>query len=244
MRYELPLITAAFTLLGACASKNGTRPADMTVAEHEAAAESSQAASRAHGSQYDPAARGEHCKYFDVNCARYWTSEVNPTARHLREAKQHRELAARHRSASSALRQTEQRACAGLAEPDRDISPFYHREDIDRVERIQREVPPPGGGTTPLQPSLSEPPIGARVVFRARPGMTAEWLQRVVDCHIARWGALGGADPNAPSCPLALRGVSATVLPVRGGFAVEIVASDQATAAAVIGRAEALVQSS
>jgi hypothetical protein len=32
---------------------------------------------------------------------------------------------------------------------------------------------------------------GAVISFRATPGLTAQWLQRVIDCHLARNAALG-----------------------------------------------------
>ena len=41
--------------------------------------------------------------------------------------------------------------------------------------------------------SSTQKDVGATVVFRAVPGMTAEWLQRVVDCHLARAAAVGQA---------------------------------------------------
>jgi hypothetical protein len=43
-----------------------------------------------------------------------------------------------HRAAPEALREAEARACAGVAPVERNASPFYHREDILRVEPWQR----------------------------------------------------------------------------------------------------------
>jgi hypothetical protein len=48
----------------------------------------------------------------------------------------------------------------------------------------------------------------AIVMFRARPSMTAEWLQRVVDCHPARNAALGHVVLDLPDCPLVPKGVA------------------------------------
>jgi hypothetical protein len=171
-RFLLPTLGASVV---SCAS-SGTNPGDMTAPQHQASAAAATTEAQGHEARYDPSAESPaHCAPYGIgDCAPYWSSVTNPTARHLKEAQRYRELAARHRAASAALREAEARSCAGVPAEDRDISPFYHREDIDRVERIQKESFGPGGL------------LGARVVFRAKPGLTAEWLQRVMDCHLAR----------------------------------------------------------
>jgi hypothetical protein len=80
------------------------------------------------------------------------------------------------------------------------------------------------------------------VTIRAVPGLTAEWLQRVVDCHVARNAALGHVVPEMPYCPLVPKGVHATVSSVHGGFAVAIRADDGEGAQEVLRRAEALIK--
>jgi hypothetical protein len=82
---------------------------------------------------------------------------------------------------------------------------------------------------------------GAVIVFRATPGMTAEWLQRVVDCHLARNAALGHDVPEMPDCPLVPKGVAATVKATDAGFAVAVRSEDSSTAAEVLRRARSLV---
>ena len=64
--------------------------------------------------------------------------------------------------------------------------------------------------------------VGAIVEFRAVPGLTAEWLQRMVDCHIARNAALGHDVPEMPDCPLVPKGASAQVASTGAGFSVAI----------------------
>jgi hypothetical protein len=71
--------------------------------------------------------------------------------------------------------------------------------------------------------------------------MTAEWLQRVIDCHLARAAAAGYQMPEMTYCPLTLKGVTAKVTSVGDGFAVDIKAQDPGTVNLVIARAEALV---
>jgi len=112
------------------------------------------------------------------------------------------------------------------------MSPFAHRDDIRSVQPLQ-ETQQVGKGTISRQ-------VGARVVFRANPGMTAEWLQRVVDCHLARAAAAGHEMPEMDYCPLMLPGVTARVTSVGDGFAVDIRSNDPATQDAIVKRTAAL----
>jgi hypothetical protein len=70
--------------------------------------------------------------------------------------------------------------------------------------------------------------------------LTAEWLQRVVDCHIARNNALGNNMPEMAYCPLVPKGVTAKVASLGNGFAVTIESKDPASAQEVLRRAQAL----
>ena len=151
---------------------------------------------------------------------------------HLAVAEQHRKMAADHRAASQALRDAEARACAGISEADRDMSPFEHREDIASVERLVVTI-----GPAKVQYKRR---AGAVVTFRATPGMSAPWLQRLVDCHLARNAALGHVVPEMPTCPLVPKDVSATVTATQSGFAVSITSDDDATVDEIIRRAESL----
>jgi hypothetical protein len=141
----------------------------------------------------------------------------------------YRELAQKHRAASTALLEAEARACSGLSEDDRDISPFYHREDIASVSPFKETVKA-GKGTTQKE-------VGVTVVFRAVPGLTAEWLQHVMDCHVARAAAVGHYMPEMAYCPLVPNGAKANVTSAGGGFAVNVFANDDATIAQIKQRA-------
>ena len=83
--------------------------------------------------------------------------------------------------------------------------------------------------------------VGDSVVFRAVPGMTAEWLQGVVDCHLARAAAAGHVMPEMEYCALELKDVTAKVASVGDGFAVNIRSNEPATADQIVARAEKLV---
>jgi hypothetical protein len=224
------LAFGSFTLV-ACASTPGAQPQDMSAAAHQQMASAQETEASQHAAKYDPNAqtKGTTCGP-KGGC---WTSTSNPTKEHLDEAEKFRKMAADHRAASQALRDAEARSCAGLPDNDRDMSPFTHREDIANVTPAYL---PTGNGKLGPSEVLS----GAVVTFRAVPGLTAEWLQRVVECHIARNNALGNDMPDMAFCPLVPKGVTATVSSAGDGFSVRIESQDSRTAKEVLRRAQGL----
>jgi hypothetical protein len=190
-------------------------PHDTSIAEHERVAQQ-------HEVQAETAER--RCSYGDAGPC--WRAADNDVALH-------RKAAAQHRAASDALRQAEATACVGLSEDDRAMSPFEHHADIAGVEPFTHAITSNKTGTVQRQ-------AGATVTFRAVPGLTAEWLQRLIDCHLARNAALGHEVPEMPNCPLVPRGVVAHVRSAGGGFAVDVESDDTATASEILDRARRL----
>lgn len=232
MTYAKPLIGALMLLSGACASAEGTKPHDMSTAQHEAAAANENATAQGHGDQYEPGAASavQRCDPKRTTC---WTSTTNPTEKHRGESEDHEKLAQQHRAAAQALRDAESASCAGLSEEDRATSPFFHREDISAVRKAERNV-------TDGQGSTRQEFAGGTAVFRAVPGMTAEWLQRLVNCHTARAASVGFEMPEMPYCPLVLKGISANVSSAGDGFAITVTSSDAKTAEEIWRRIERL----
>jgi hypothetical protein len=152
---------------------------------------------------------------------------TNPTQQHLDDARQHRKAAADHRAASQALRDAESKACAGIPDEDRDMSPFEHRDDIASVTSLGAS-----GGKGRVE--------GAVITFHAMPGMSAQWLQRVVDCHLARNAAMGHEAPEMPYCPLVPKDVTAKVSGTSDGFAVQVRSDNPAAAQEIWKRAQTL----
>ena len=235
-----PFFLAALAL-SACAPKKtpGSDPSDMSQAQHQQEAAQQEALAASHAAQFDPNATVTDvaCGATNPHGARRicWTSTTNPSAEHLATADEHRRMAADHRAASQALVAAEASACAGIADPDRDMSPFEHVQDIASVAPLT-ESHTAGKATT-------QEIVGAVVEFRAVPGLTAEWLQRMVDCHIARNAALGNAVPEMPDCPLVPKGATAQVTSTGAGFSVAIRSDDPAAAKDILARAQRLASS-
>jgi hypothetical protein len=233
MRLALPILTSTALVLVACSSTPGGHPHDASVAQHEAMAANEDTSASGHAAQYDATAdvRSTHCGRGRGEIGACWSSIANPTAEHLKEAEKHRKMAAEHRAASQALRDAEASACAGVSDLDRDMSPFAHREDITSVAPLESE----GSAKFPAHRE------GAIVTFRATPGLTAQWLQQIVSCHLARSAAMGHVLPEMPYCPLVLKDVSARVTATATGFEVAIRSGDTEVAREILKRAEALV---
>lgn len=218
---------------GCAAATPGASPHDMSAAHHESQANEHDQRSAEHAAEYDPKASEPV-----VRCGGSrrvvgetpetgvcWTSVRNPTAAHARQAAMHRRHAADHRAASADLRQAEAESCRGLAGDDRDISPFARVEDISSVEELRRSA-----GVR-----------GAIVTFRAVEGMTAERLQRLIDCHLARNSALGHVVPEMADCPLVPKGVSARVTSTGSGFAVSIEGENAVAVEEILARSRRLL---
>lgn len=227
---------SVLSFVSACAA-SGTRPHDMSVARHEEAAGAEDAAANEHAAEYDASASAPlRCGATVASVALgspCWTSDVNPTESHRAEAARHRDAAAAHRAAAEALRTAEAAECAGLAEADRDQSPFSHREDIASVDELTEEVL--------IGRTRTRRTVGARIVLRAVPGLTAEWLQRVLECHLARNASLGHDVPEMSYCPLVPNGVSVDVHSAGDGFAVDVRAERDEAITEVVRRARGLL---
>lgn len=234
MRAFVPFLVGTL-LLGACGATPGARPTDMSAAAHEAEAKQHGEEAAGHAAQSALAELRERCRKgaARVGTEACWTSIVATTSDHDDEARRHRQMAADHRAASTALLDAEAGACAGLSEVDRDTSPFDHREDIAGSEPLLSAASSAKGAGGPHV-------VGASVTIRAVPGVTKEYLQRLVDCHTARNASMGFSMPEMASCPLSVKGASATVASAGPAFRVDIRAEDIHAAEEILRRATAL----
>ncbi len=141
-------------------------------------------------------------------------------------------LVAQHVEAARRLREDEAAACAGIADTDREQGPFVHPNELTGVEVLRDRGAFPKG---PLQP------VGIAVYVRAEPGMTQQWLGRVVACHRAYVAAVGQGRFGSPlTVPDADVSVSATQV----GFRVSITSRDIDAARSVVERGRELASTS
>ncbi len=234
-------VFGAVALFAAGCASLGTNPHDMSVADHRAEAARDDRIAQKHMDQSQPQRNFRVCESGAGAAAprgggwiACWTSVRTATQEHERSARKLHEIAAKHRAAADALVEAEARACTDLSESDRDLSPFYHREDIASAKPLEQPAHTGKMSTVKL--------VGATVVFRAVPGLSAELLQRLVDCHIARAAALGHDVPEMSYCPLMLKGIEARVAPTGEGLAVAIRSQEPATAKAILRRARSLLE--
>jgi hypothetical protein len=122
------------------------------------------------------------------------------------------------------------------------MSPFEHLDDVESVEPINEQV---GGQIFEGAPGDAQKPaqqlMGAVVRFRAVPGLTAAWLQLVLNCHVARNQSLGHPSADPLNAPLVPEGAVAKVSISGDGFAVAIRSEDPAIARDVFARAQRLL---
>lgn len=140
-------------------------------------------------------------------------------------------------SAPADPRRAEAEACAGIPERDHGESPFARSVEAIAAEPLYEVVRP--GPSSSVGPAV-EALRGARLSVRAAPGVTVEWLQHVVNCHLARTAALGHEPTQMPRCPLALRGATATVRSGGDRLIVEVRARNPSAAAEIWKRAHLL----
>jgi len=227
---KLTLLSAALwavLLVSGCRTP-GSKPLDMSVAGHDAAAARAEADAQRHGELSEVAPRraspcltGPGIAY-DSPC---WLSEgESPADMHHWAQTRSARAAADHRAASKALRDAEAAACVGIAVWDRDVSPFAHTADLDSVEPVEE-----GGETR-----------GARLTFKGTPGLTAAYLRRLVDCHLARNAAMGFLLPEMAFCPLAVKGAQAEVAGADGALSVTLRGNGRA-AEEILRRARSLL---
>jgi hypothetical protein len=226
-------------LLLGCASTSAGN-GEMSARDHEAAAAAEKAEAREHADRYDPRA----VRYVDLypeplagcdpavagTCSPHWSMTKNPTEYELSQAAAHLAQAKKHREAARALRDAEGKACSQIAFRDRDLSPLLRQRDIVSVEEIGHS-----GGRGPLGA-----PAGAAIVFAAVSGLTADILQHIADCHLARNAALGFEQVDYND-PLNVHGASAKVRTIDGRIVIEVTSTDAGAALEILRRARALL---
>lgn len=206
----MPLVAgvAVSVLAAGCATTRapGTRPDDMSYAEHMRASRKFKRAAAKHEKRYDP-----NAERVTTTIDTLWISDPhslgdhisgvpdvvveNPTEKHLDHARRRREIARQHAAAARALKRYEQRYCKGTPVAKRGAHPLRGR--VLSVKNI------PGG-----------------VRLQLKPGVSPTALRNKMACHIAHARLNGFAGEK--NCPLHLRGIRFRVAP--GGGSIELMA--------------------
>jgi hypothetical protein len=208
---------AAVAALSGCAALNRTRPEDMTVPEHEHAAQvdlrKSEEASTAAAA---PAAAG----YRGADFQRY-------------SMRRHRELAGDHTAAADARRKEVAAVCA-----EADDSKSIAAMKIAGVEPIrENEVPKRLRNSRGYYPERLK---GARIAIPAEKGAAQLAAMRSLECEAARAAAL--VDPVDLESPFAVRTAKAVVRAENPGIVVEVRGKGGEAAEEILRRANALAQ--
>ncbi|MBK7078902.1 MAG: hypothetical protein IPH44_42220 [Myxococcales bacterium] len=154
-----------------------------------------------------------------------WSVANDASATHEAEAERLRTEAQQHRAIARNLLDVERTFCAGLPADELTHSPLYHRHDIASVEAYRE-----GGDLA-----------GARVTFKAVPGLSPAYLSHALLCHRARMATLGYPTTYMAYDPAMLVHTHLAVDDQGGPIVVTIRADDDVTAAAVWSRAQALL---
>jgi len=136
-----------------------------------------------------------------------------------------------HLDAAKRLREDEQAACYQVPEASRVQGPFAHPDQITGIEVLRDR------GTFPKGPLV---PVGVAVDLRAQPGLTQQWLGRIVACHLAHVAVAGG-DPK-PS-PLSVANTQVSVSSTSVGFRVTVTSRDRDVVHSVVEKGQELAES-
>jgi hypothetical protein len=81
---------------------------------------------------------------------------------------------------------------------------------------------------------------GAEIYVRSRRATTAQWLSRVVQCHAYRHATASDPLGDEATCPLAVKGASASVEETSTGFVVVVRSSRNEIAEEILARSQSL----
>lgn len=202
-----PLALAVAVLVASCAgAAPGTRPDDMSAADHTRAANSHEAQAQQHEARYDSSATTTsqpHAAVAHAPAALTTPSPYNPTSGEHEAAVEQHEEAQDHAAAAQTLRQFEAVECRAFPPAEREACPLL--SGVTRIEDIEH---------------------GVRIDFAANVPVSSVLAR--MQCHFAY--ARARAYEGMTNCPLYIRGVVARAGP---GASIELVASDAAVVRAV-----------
>jgi hypothetical protein len=154
-----------------------------------------------------------------------WSQERALSESHRSEALALRAEAERHRASARTLVDVERTFCAQLTPDELTHTPFFHREDIVMAVAYRE----------------GDRVLGAKVTFKAVPGLDANWMRMALGCHRARLATLGYPATYMSYDPTMLLHASVAVTELEHQVIVTIRADDDVDGAVAWSRAAALV---
>jgi hypothetical protein len=142
------------------------------------------------------------------------------------------DAAQEHLAAARKLRDEEQFACVNVPDAERQQGPLANPDRIAGVEIVKDK--------DPVYPKAPERAAGIAVYVRAEPGLTEQWLGRVLECHLAHVAVVGAAG----SSPLAVEDAKVSVSSTPAGFRVTITSKDSDTVRALVQKGQILAGNS
>ena len=202
------LALAAAVLVVSCAgAAPGTRPDEMSAADHTRASHAHEAQAQRHEARYDPSAtttRDSHPAVASRSPVEITTTHTsNPTSGEHAEAVEQHEVAQDHAAAAQTLRDFEAVECRAFAPATREACPLL--SGVIGIEDVEH---------------------GVRIDFAANVPVPSVLAR--MQCHFAY--ARARAYEDTTSCPLYLRGVVARAGP---HASIELVATEAAVVRAV-----------
>ena len=204
-------VVATAVGISACAAINGTRPGDMTIPEHQEAAQ-------------------EEARNAD-EAARRATVIGRGSENERYSAWRHRELAKEHAAAAEQRRQEVAATCSGVT-----ASTPFSAMPLASVEPIREaDVPPAKRQSRGYNPERLR---GARIALAPGGVAAPDAAARAIECEAARVSA--GLDRASPESPFAVRTAKAVVRVADTHLLVEVRGDDRGDAEEILKRAEAL----
>ena len=121
--------------------------------------------------------------------------------------------------------------CAGIAEAQSRTTLTDLRDDVESVQVAR--------ATSKTKPFVDHT-VGVDINVRAQPGMTAQWLARLVECHVA--SEAGGDFCTSSECPLGLNRVATSVSATATGFSISLRSGDTTVAREIARRSQLIFE--
>jgi hypothetical protein len=120
--------------------------------------------------------------------------------------------------------------CAGVAESERERPSILERDSVESVHALM-------GEQKYLKYSVSQL-RGAEIVVRAAPGLTRQWVARVLRCHVAWHDVVASGSGAGSADPLVVGRPDLSFAETETGFVVRIAGRSTAEGEEILRRAQ------